>query len=220
MSISLTQFQQAAECSRPLAEVWHPVMVKAMEDWDISTPRRAAGFIAQIAHECRRFTRLVESLNYSPQGLAETWRHHFAHKTPAKIPSPNELAIELGRTPYHQCDEKAIANLVYGGRYGNVSGTDDGWLYRGRGPKQITFRDNYAECGTALGLDLVANPDLLLEPTNGAQSAGWFWSSRGCNPLMEAGDFMSVTKRINGGLIGYERRVQRLAVANHALGVV
>jgi putative chitinase len=84
--------------------------------------------------------------------------------------------------------------------------TGDGWKYRGRGLKQLTGKDNYKRCGDALGIDLVTNPDLLLEPMNAARSAGWFWKVNNLSPLADADDIKGMTKKINGGLIGYEAR--------------
>lgn len=83
----------------------------------------------------------------------------------------------------------------------------DGHKFRGRGLIQITGRANYAECGKALGLDLINHPELLETPDGAARSACWFWLTRGLNTLADAGDFMKVTKRINGGTNGLAARV-------------
>ncbi len=71
--------------------------------------------------------------------------------------------------------QRQIAILAYGGRFGNggvVSG--DGWRYRGHGLnlKQITSKDNYRACCTALGLDLVSHPEWLERDGLAARSAG------------------------------------------------
>ena len=88
-------------------------------------------------------------------------------------------------------------------RLGNTPEADgDGQKYRGRGLIQITGRANYAECGEALGLDLVNHPELLEKPQHACMSAAWFWSSRGLNTLADAGQFDKITQRINGGQNG------------------
>lgn len=83
----------------------------------------------------------------------------------------------------------------------------DGSRFRGRGLIQITGRYNYEQCGKALGLDLLAHPELLEQPDNAAMSAGWFWDARGCNAFADAGDFTGLTRRINGGLNGLQDRL-------------
>ncbi|QVN08358.1 glycoside hydrolase family 19 protein [Pseudomonas rhodesiae] len=82
----------------------------------------------------------------------------------------------------------------------------DGSNYRGRGLIQITGRANYAACGEVLGLDLINQPTLLEQPQYAAMSAAWFWSTRGLNTLADQGQFVKITRRINGGLSGQEDR--------------
>jgi putative chitinase len=67
-------------------------------------------------------------------------------------------------------DPVRFFNLVYGGRFGNVPGTHDGFAYRGRGPFQLTFKDNYRRIGDMIGQDLVGNPDLVNDITIGAHT--------------------------------------------------
>lgn len=94
----------------------------------------------------------------------------------------------------------------------------DGPRYRGRGLIQITGRTNYGICGSALGLPLVDHPELLEAPGNAAQSAAWFWSSRGLNALADIGDFNTITRRINGGLNGLQNRLALWALCKSVLG--
>ena len=82
----------------------------------------------------------------------------------------------------------------------------DGFKYRGRGLIQITARANYVACGEALGLDLVNRPEQLEQPQYATMSAAWFWSTRGLNTLADQGDFVKITRRINGGISGLEDR--------------
>ncbi|POP84417.1 chitinase [Pseudomonas syringae] len=82
----------------------------------------------------------------------------------------------------------------------------DGSKYRGRGLIQVTGRANYEECGEALGLDLIDHPELLELPQHAAMSAAWFWHRAALNTLADKGDFLTITKRINGGTNGLAER--------------
>lgn len=93
----------------------------------------------------------------------------------------------------------------------------DGKRFMGRGLIQITRRANYAKAGEALGLPLLEQPGLLEQPTNAALSAAWFWNVHGLNELADAGDFATITRRINGGMNGYSDRLALLALAKDAL---
>jgi putative chitinase len=104
---------------------------------------------------------------------------------------------------------------VYADRGGNGDeASGDGWRYRGRGCIQITFKNNYARCGSALGLDLVTNPELLLEPLNAARSAGWFWKAYGLDAYDDDDDVTRETRIINGGTLGL---ADRKAIFDRAL---
>ena len=106
---------------------------------------------------------------------------------------------ELGNDQYlSKYDTGSLAK-----RLGNTPEADgDGQKYRGRGLIQITGRANYAECGEALGLDMINHPELLEKPQHACMSAAWFWASRGLNTLADAGKFDTITSRINGGQNG------------------
>ena len=93
----------------------------------------------------------------------------------------------------------------------------DGFRYRGRGLIQITGRSNYAACGEALGLDLLAVPELLEKPQHACMSAAWFWATRGLNTLAGAGQFDKITLCINGGQNG---AADRYALYARALKVL
>jgi putative chitinase len=115
-----------------------------------------------------------------------------------------------------------VCELASGDAYENrrdLGNTEpgDGPRFKGRGLIQITGRANYQNCGAALGLDLVANPGLLESPGLACRSAGWFWSTRGLNELADKGDFLRITKRINGGTNGWPDRLAYFERAKEVL---
>jgi putative chitinase len=193
-------------------EKWLEAIRGACEKFQINTEKRVAAFLAQCAHESGGFTMLTENLNYRATTMAACWPNRFAVMGPDKKPvkdakgalTPNAFAISLEKKP------EPIANVCYSNRMGNGPiETGDGWKYRGRGLKQLTGEDNYTRCGTAIGVDLVSDPDKLLEPTYAALSAGWFWSSNKCGDFIDKDDFVGLTKKINGGTIGLADREAR-----------
>jgi len=181
---------------------WLAPLEETFVKYDISTPVRQACFMGQCAHESGNFKTLQENLNYSAEGLMKTWPSRFATK---------EIADQYARQP------AKIAGKVYNGRLGNTS-EEEASMYLGRGLIQLTGRENYANCGTALGIDLIGNPNLLIEPKYAALSAGWFWNKKGLNALADAQDYETMTKRINGGLIGLDDRKAKIAKALTILG--
>jgi putative chitinase len=188
---------------------WFEAVVQTCREFDISTPQRIAAFLAQTSHESGGYTMLSENLNYKAATLAACWPNRFAVLGPDKKPvkdahgklTPTAVANSIAGKP------ELIANLVYSSRMGNgPAESGEGWLYRGRGLKQLTGKFNYEKCGNDLGLDLVGNPDLLLEPIYAARSAGWFWKSNNLSAFADVGDIKGMTKKINGGYIGLEAR--------------
>ena len=196
----------AAKIKNP--EKWLDAVIETCVEFEINTPQRIAGFLSQTSHESGGYTMLTENLNYRAATLAACWPNRFAVLGADKKPIrengklvPTAVANSIAGKP------ELIANLVYSGRMGNgPAESGEGWLYRGRGLKQLTGKDNYTRCGAALGLDLVGNPDLLLEPMAAARSAGWFWKANNLSAFADANDIKGMTKKINGGLIGYEQR--------------
>jgi putative chitinase len=205
----------AAGVKQATAQKWVDAVAAACQEFNIDTPQRIAGFLSQCAHESGGFERLQENLNYSADGMAGIWPKRFAVLGPDGRPvkkdgknQPNKFALALHRKP------EMIANVVYSGRMGNgPTESGEGWKYRGRGLKQLTGKTNHSNCSKGLGVDLVDNPDLLLEPIYAARSAAWFWSTNKCNVFADAEDIEGLTRRINGGLIGLEDRKKRYASA-------
>ena len=170
---------------------YFPALAAAMEEFEINSPKRMAMFLAQCAHESSYFRMTRENLNYSADGLRKIFPKYFKDRD----------ANEYNRQP------EKIANVVYASRMGNGDeDSGDGWRFCGRGFIQLTGRSNYTAFGTALGVDLINNPQYLESPEGAARSAAWFWHKNGLNKYADADDIVSCTKRVNGGTIGLEDR--------------
>ena len=176
---------------------WLQPLEDTFEKYEINTPKRQAAFIGQCQHESGNFKLLEENLHYSAASLMRVW--------PSRFPDV-DVANQYANNP------EKIANKVYGGRMGNTE-EGDGWKYHGRGLIQLTGKENYGNCGSGIGVDLLSDPNLLVTPEYAALSAGWFWRKRDLNSLADSGDIETMTKRINGGLIGLEDRKAKIAKA-------
>jgi putative chitinase len=179
-----------------IGEEWLEPLNETFEKYEINTPKRQACFIGQCMHESGGFKFLKENLNYSASALMRTW--------PSRFPDM-DTAEKYERNP------EKIANKVYGGRMGNTE-EGDGAKYIGRGLIQLTGKENYANCGLGLGVDLLGNPDWLSNPKYAVMSAGWFWNKKNLNQYADSNpmDIETMTKRINGGSIGIADRTAKI----------
>lgn len=131
------------------------------------------------------------------------------------ITSPLRIAAFIAQIGHESCQLFYVreiwgptkAQLGYEGRadLGNTCRGDGKW-FMGRGFIQITGRANYTQLAADLGIDCVNHPELLEQPQYAAMSAGWFWDQKGLNALADQKQFITITKRINGGTNGLEDR--------------
>ena len=171
--------------------------------FEATSPLLVAHIMAQISHECGAGRDVVESLNYTASRMMQVWPSRF--KT-------------LASTSGYAQNPRALANKVYNGRMGNRAGSDDGWNFRGRGGAQTTGREGYERLAKLTGLDVVNNPDLVLDPQHFLLCAVADFVACGCMPFAEADDVVRVTRRLNGGAIGLAERKAWLAQWKAALG--
>jgi putative chitinase len=164
-----------------------------------SPPRRAAAFLAQTAHESGGFNFVKENLNYSAKGLMTTFKKYFPTE---------DLAKQYERQP------QKIANRVYANRMNNGDeASGDGYRFCGRGLIQLTGRANYTKFAEDLGISIEETVAYLETPAGAVSSAGWFWDMNGLNKFCDNEDFVTLTKRINGGTIGLEDRKHHYEIA-------
>ncbi|MDC6896905.1 hypothetical protein N6O29_24485 [Escherichia coli] len=180
---------------------------------NINTKNRLYHFFAQIYQEVGPTFNLNEGFNYRPQVLIDKFAYYRNH--------PQDAQTD-GYIPGKQAANKqSIANRAYGGREGNddIAG-GDGWRYRGRGMKQLTFKNNYRsftnyhERVWGERVDFESKPDLLVETVYAARSALYFWDQ---NNLFDRADkgisrevSDSITRIVNRYDNHYEDRYNNL----------
>lgn len=190
---------------RQVLETYAGPLNEVAEYYDMyDNPKRAAAFLAQIAHESGGFNFVKENLNYSAKGLMTTFKKYFPTE---------ELAKQYERKP------EKIANRVYANRMSNGDeASGDGYRFCGRGLIQLTGRANYTKFAEDLGISLDETVAYLETPAGAVSSAGWFWDNNNLNGYCDRDDFVGLTKRINGGTIGLADRQHHYHIALEALG--
>jgi putative chitinase len=188
--------------------MWYKAMMEIFPKYEINTPNRIAGFVAQCAHESNNFNTLEENLNYSEAQLLKTFGRYFG-------PAPKRNAKEYAKNP------EKIANYVYmdefrSSKMGNVK-PGDGWLFRGRGLKQLTGRENYTNFGKSIGMTAEEAAVYVATEKGAIESACWFWNAKKLNAVADADDIVKMTKIINGGDIGLADRTARYTKAKAVL---
>ena len=189
---------------------WFEALVDVMPKYGINTERRAAHFISQCAHESNNFRSLQENLNYSEKALNAVFGRYFGSA------SHKRNAAEYARNP------EKIANYVYMDEFrkykmGNVN-EGDGWLFRGRGLKQLTGRENYTRFGATVDMTAEEAAAYVATEKGAVESACWFWDANNLNSIADTDDVVRMTKKINGGNIGLADRQQRYAKAMEVFG--
>lgn len=168
-----------------------------------SNVKRLAAFVAQIAHESGGFNFIKENLNYSANGLKSTFPKYF---------QDDDTAQQYAKQP------ERIANKIYANRMGNGDeSSGDGYMFCGRGLIQLTGRENYTKFAQATNLSLADTISYLETPNGATASAGWFWDTNKLNRYCDSGDFITLTKRINGGTNGLDSRQNNYQIILQAL---
>lgn len=155
---------------------------------------------------------------------AETYLEHLNNAMDEfDIDTPQRQAAFLAQLAHESGSLRYVKELASGEAYegrkdlGNEF-AGDGVRYKGRGLIQITGRANYRDCGNDLGVDLTHRPELLETPELACRSAAWFWGKKRLNEIADKGDFLLLTKRINGGTNGYQDRLAYYEKAQRVLG--
>ena len=188
----------------PYVDQWFEAISEILPEYDITTPQRVAAFLAQCAHESGGFVFLKENLNYKAASLRRVFPKYF--------PDDAIAAQYAGKG-------EMIANRVYANRMGNGDeASGDGWRYCGRGLIQLTGKNNYTFFAGSLDIPVEEASEYLQTFEGAVQSACFFWEQNKLNQWADAGDILTLTKRINGGTIGLEDRIKHYEHALHIFG--
>lgn len=199
VTLDLLKKMCPATKSTVLSKYVDPLNVVGQHFGLFENKKRMAAFLAQIAHESGGFNFTKEGLNYSATGLNKTFRKYFPTIASAQ--------------PYARKPEK-IANRVYANRMGNgPESSGDGYKFRGRGLIQLTGRNNYTKFAKAIGKTLDETIQYLETPEGAVASAGWFWNVNKLDIYADKGDFVGLTRRINGGTNGLSDRLHHYNIA-------
>ena len=188
----------------PYVDQWFEAISEILPEYEITTPQRVAAFLAQCAHESGGFVFLKENLNYKAASLRRVFPKYFPDDaTAAQYAGKGEM----------------IANRVYANRMGNGDeASGDGWRYCGRGLIQLTGKNNYTFFAGSLDIPVEEASEYLQTFEGAVQSACFFWEQNKLNQWADAGDILTLTKRINGGTIGLEDRIKHYEHALHIFG--
>jgi len=183
---------------------WFEAISEILPEYEITTPQRVAAFLAQCAHESGGFVFLKENLNYKAASLRRVFPKYF--------PDDAIAAQYAGKG-------EMIANRVYANRMGNgPEESGDGFRYCGRGLIQLTGKNNYTFFAGSLDIPVEEASEYLQTFEGAVQSACFFWEQNKLNQWADAGDILTLTKRINGGTIGLEDRIKHYEHALHIFG--
>jgi putative chitinase len=188
----------------PYVDQWFEAIYEILPEYEITTPQRVAAFLAQCAHESGGFVFLKENLNYKAASLRRVFPKYF--------PDDAIAAQYAGK-------QEMIANRVYANRMGNGDeASGDGWRFCGRGLIQLTGKNNYTFFAGSLDIPVEEASEYLQTFEGAVQSACFFWEQNKLNQWADAGDILTLTKRINGGTIGLEDRQKHYQHALHIFG--
>ena len=162
-----------------------------------------AAFLAQVAHESGSFNFTKEGLSYSAASLTKVFHKYFPTLASAKA--------------YERKPAK-IASKVYANRMGNGDeASGDGYKYCGRGLIQLTGKQNYTKFAASIGKSLDETVAYMETAEGAVASAAWFWDTNKLSVYADKGDFVGLTRRINGGTIGLADRQKHYNEALKAL---
>lgn len=189
-----------------------PHLNKYLAEFGIDTKDRVAHFLGQTGHESMEYKRTSENLNYGWQGLRSVFPKYFCSKDPAKDEELKRKAIDYERNP------EKIASYVYANRMGNgPEESGDGWKHRGVGLIQTTGKNNQTSLATKLGMKVEAAIEFAKTPEGAVKSACIFWKENNLNRFADRGDFLGLTKAINGGTFGLDDRKK---LTEHAIAAL
>ena len=187
-----------AKCGVAADGAFGPNTARAIAKHYYLTPKRGAHLLGQAAHESGNFMVSEENLNYRASTMCRVW--------------PSRFKSEAEARPYAMNPQK-LANKVYNGRMGNKIGSNDGWLFAGKGFIQLTGKDNVRAFAEHIGRDSLVEDPSPIATELAMDSAIFFFEKNGLFNLADEGVnddvIKKITRRVNGGYHGLDDRIEK-----------
>jgi predicted chitinase len=205
--------------------------------YQLDTSLRREHFFAQVMQETGQSLSVEEDFVWKASALKSSFSYFRKNPTMADAHGyANKRPIRADGKPMEQADYVAIANGAYGGRDDLGNGdqaSGDGWMFRGRGLKQLTGRYNYTEFTKWHKnnqnewpediKDFETNPDELTDMKYAARSAAYFWVKHNLAAKADAGSeatqVNAITAIVNLRTDSFIARVHNF-VAIHNAGIL
>jgi putative chitinase len=187
---------------------WYDYLNTMLPKYNITTPERVAAFVGNVTVETSWKT-IEEDLGYSANYIftqLNPGQKRFATLDDAKA------AVARGK--------EYVANIIYMVERKLLDPQPgDGYRYRGRGLKQLTFKDNYLRASKAFFGDdrLVKDPDLVIKDKNIAVETGcWYFKTKNISDYADKKDWGACGAIVNAGkpnadpakVGGYQKRIE------------
>lgn len=209
------------------------VMNRLGRVFGVESASQIAHLLSQMAHESSFNTASSESLSYSATRMRQVFgcRGGMRNYDPATDDCTNgRLRPKLwDEEDTYARNAENLGNYVYADRMGNGNeASGDGYSFRGRGPIQLTGRDNYQAFedywNAANPHDVQSftdNPHLLTENAEYAMASAFHWwtDTRNANGIANGGTVCQVTRAVNGGTNGFADRQSRYNAVACMLGL-
>jgi putative chitinase len=214
--ITLTQLQK----HWPHGDATVPGLMEGIADsadsvfakYAITSQLVAAMMFGQFSEETGGGVDMVEDIRYSPARACQLW--------PSRFVSVADVYAKIGSYVGDPQFATKLMDSVYGNRMGNgPQSTHDGSNYIGRGLSQCTGKDGYAKVAEKTGIDVVGHPELFSSPLDALECGVADFILCGCLPFAEKGDTLNTTKRLNGGTIGLQDRINWTNAWRQEMGV-
>ena len=187
---------------------WYEYLNATLPKYNITTPERVAAFVGNVGVETS-WKNIEETVAYKAEYLFN--KLNPGHKRFATL---EEAQAAVAKGPEY------VANIIYMvARKLLDPEPGDGWKYRGRGLKQLTFKDNYLRASKAFFGDdrLVKNPDLVVTDKNIAVETGcWYFKTKNISEYADKKKWGECGSLVNSGkpdadpkiIGGYEQRIK------------
>lgn len=204
------------------------VLINAMQQAGITNPFSQLGILGVIGKECG----FVPKNEYGYGNTSNSRLRELFGKRLKRFDEPTLETLKKDNVQFYDYiygylqDPKPSWNTMN-------DNPGDGWLYRGRGFNQVTFKSLYKKYGEAAGVDIVSNPDTLNDVPTAAVVAVKFLLNgiSGSQIKREKNSFTSIDDAVywfvranhgGGEVRGSEGHLKALEIANqlYAAGVV